>query len=118
MARTNNEVEQALMEYADLLSILTDDPYKPRAYEKAARAVGGYHADLRGMDLDGILAIPSVGKSIGEKIQIARARERNPLGNGEEHDQDEYSNDFKGVPPTNALNQAVNQKGRNCTAYA
>ena len=40
MARTNDEVEQALMEYADLLSILTDDPYKPRAYEKAARAVG------------------------------------------------------------------------------
>ena len=58
------------------------------------------------------------GESIGEKIQIARAREHNPLGNGEEHDQDEYSNDFKGVPPTNALNQAVNQKGRNCTAYA
>ena len=69
MARTNDEVEQALMEYADLLSILTDDPYKPRAYEKAARAVGGYHADLRGMDLDEILAIPSVGTSIGEKIR-------------------------------------------------
>ena len=42
MARLNDTVEAALIEYADLLSILTDDPYKPRSYEKAARAVGGY----------------------------------------------------------------------------
>jgi DNA polymerase (family X) len=69
MARTNDDVEQVLMEYADLLSILTKDPFKPRAYEKAARAVGGYHGDLDGMDLAEILKIPSVGKSIGEKIQ-------------------------------------------------
>ena len=57
-----------LIEFADLLSILTDDPFKPRAYEKAARSVGGYHADLPELDLKGILQIPSVGKSIGEKI--------------------------------------------------
>jgi DNA polymerase (family 10) len=69
VARTNDDVEQVLLEYADLLSILTDDPFKPRAYEKAARAVGGYHADLERMDLGEILKIPSVGKSIGEKIQ-------------------------------------------------
>ena len=39
MARLNDTAEAALIEYADLLSILTDDPYKPRSYEKAARAV-------------------------------------------------------------------------------
>ena len=69
MARANDEVEELLLEYADLLSILSEDAFKPRAYEKAARAVGGYHADLR--DLDGpkeILKIPNVGKSIGEKV--------------------------------------------------
>jgi DNA polymerase (family 10) len=66
--RTNDAVEQVLTEYADLLSILTDDPFKPRAYEKAARAVGGYAADLDGFELKDILAIPGVGKSIGEKI--------------------------------------------------
>lgn len=68
MPRSNDEVEAILLEYAELLSILTEDPFKPRAYEKAARSVGGYAADLRGLDLKGILAIPSVGKSIGEKI--------------------------------------------------
>ncbi|MET1010979.1 MAG: helix-hairpin-helix domain-containing protein, partial [Actinomycetota bacterium] len=42
MPRANDAIEAMLIEYADLLSILFEDPYKPRAYEKAARAVGGY----------------------------------------------------------------------------
>jgi DNA polymerase (family X) len=69
MARTNDTVEEALTEYADLLSILTEDPYKPRSYEKAARSVGGYPEDLAGMDRKQILKIPNVGASIGEKIE-------------------------------------------------
>ena len=68
MPRANDVVEAVLVEYADLLSITSDDPFKARAYEKAARAVGGYHADVATMDLKAILAIPNVGKSIGEKI--------------------------------------------------
>jgi DNA polymerase (family 10) len=67
--RANDAVEAALLEYADLLSILSGDPYKPRAYEKAARAVGGYAGDLAGMDHKQILQIPGVGSSIGEKIE-------------------------------------------------
>jgi DNA polymerase (family X) len=69
MPRANDAVEAMLTEYADLLSILFEDPYKPRAYEKAARAVGGYPVDLEGKDLSEILKIPSVGRSIGEKIE-------------------------------------------------
>jgi DNA polymerase (family 10) len=68
VARANDAVEAALLEYADLLAIVAEDRFKPRAYEKAAHAVGGYHADLEGMDLAQILQIPSVGKSIAEKI--------------------------------------------------
>jgi DNA polymerase (family X) len=69
MPRTNETVEAALTEYADLLSILTEDPYKPRSYEKAARSVGGHPDDLAGMDRKQILKIPNVGASIGEKIE-------------------------------------------------
>jgi len=69
MPRTNEQVEAILSEYAELLAIAGGDPYKPRAYEKAARSIGGYHADLRDLDVKGILAIPNVGKSIGEKVQ-------------------------------------------------
>src|SRR3990172_2785709 len=68
MPRANDAVEAVLLEYADLLSIVSEDPFKPRAYEKAARAVGGYPADLAGAHLKEILQVPSVGKSIGEKI--------------------------------------------------
>lgn len=68
MARANDDVERTLLEFADLLSILSEDEYKPRSYEKAARSVGGYHADVSELDLKGILQIPNVGKSIGEKI--------------------------------------------------
>lgn len=68
MPRANDGVERALNEYADLLSILTDDRFKPRAYEKAARAVGGYASDLAQLDRDQILRIPGVGASIAEKI--------------------------------------------------
>jgi len=68
MPRANDAVEAVLLEYADLLSIVSEDPFKPRAYEKAARAVGGYPADLAGADLKEILKVPGVGKSIGEKV--------------------------------------------------
>ena len=68
MARSNDAVEAMLLEFADLLSIVAGDAYKPRAYEKAARSVGGHHADLTGLDEKGILAIPNVGRSIADKI--------------------------------------------------
>jgi DNA polymerase (family X) len=66
--RTNETIEAALLEYAELLSITSADPYKPRSYEKAARSIGGYHTDIATLDQKGILEIPNVGKSIGEKV--------------------------------------------------
>ncbi len=68
MPRSNEIVEAALIEYAELLSITSADPYKPRSYEKAARSIGGYHADVASLDQTRILEIPNVGKSIGEKV--------------------------------------------------
>ncbi|MFL5737508.1 MAG: DNA polymerase/3'-5' exonuclease PolX [Actinomycetota bacterium] len=68
MTRANEEVESLLVEYADLLSIASSDPHKPRAYEKAARAIGGYHADIAGMDEKQLKAIPNVGSSIAQKV--------------------------------------------------
>ncbi|HET9311541.1 MAG TPA: DNA polymerase/3'-5' exonuclease PolX [Actinomycetota bacterium] len=68
MPRSNDLVERALQEYADLLSISGSDPYKPRAYEKAARAVGGYPEELAELDEAGVLSIPGVGRSIASKV--------------------------------------------------
>jgi DNA polymerase (family 10) len=68
MPRSNDEVARVFEEFADLLAILSGDPYKPRAYEKAARSIGGSGRELRDLDDAGILAIPNVGKSIAEKV--------------------------------------------------
>ena len=68
MPRANDLVESLLHEYADLLSISGGDPFRVRTYEKAARAVGGFHTDLETLGPDGLRQIPSVGKSTADKI--------------------------------------------------
>ncbi|MFF4044155.1 DNA polymerase/3'-5' exonuclease PolX [Streptomyces sp. NPDC001816] len=68
MARRNEEVEALLQEYADLIAITGGDAFKARAYEKAARAIGGHPTDISQLDADGLKEIPNVGKSIAEKV--------------------------------------------------
>lgn len=69
MPRSNDDVAAALQEYADLLAIVGDDAFKARAYEKAARSVGGYHGELDTLDDAAMLAIPNVGRSVAGKIR-------------------------------------------------
>jgi DNA polymerase (family 10) len=68
MPRANDSVAALLNEYADLLSITGGEAFKARSYEKAARAVAGHYADVATMDLPALQQIPSVGKSIAEKV--------------------------------------------------
>ncbi|GAA3548048.1 DNA polymerase/3'-5' exonuclease PolX [Streptomyces osmaniensis] len=68
MARSNDEVAALLQEYADLISITGGDAFRTRTYEKAARAIGGHHADVSTLDAKGLKGIPNVGKSIAEKV--------------------------------------------------
>ncbi|WP_367319202.1 DNA polymerase/3'-5' exonuclease PolX [Streptomyces sp. HUAS ZL42] len=68
MARSNDEVAAVFQEYADLISITGGDAFRARVYEKAARAIGGYHADVATLDAKGLQEIPNVGKSIAEKV--------------------------------------------------
>ncbi|MEV7188466.1 DNA polymerase/3'-5' exonuclease PolX [Kitasatospora sp. NPDC093102] len=68
MPRLNDQVRELLQEYADLINITGGDAFRARAYEKAARAVGGHPEDLAGLDVRGLREIPGVGKSTAEKI--------------------------------------------------
>ena len=68
MASTNDAVAGLLREYAELLAITGGDPFRARNYEKAAKAVAGYPADIAGMAEPALTAIPGVGKSIAAKI--------------------------------------------------
>ncbi|MCH0540808.1 DNA polymerase/3'-5' exonuclease PolX [Streptomyces sp. MUM 203J] len=68
MSRANDDVEALLREYADLIAISGGDAFKARAYEKAARSVGGHPADIATLGPEGLQEIPGVGRSIAEKI--------------------------------------------------
>ncbi|HKS49181.1 MAG TPA: DNA polymerase/3'-5' exonuclease PolX [Amycolatopsis sp.] len=69
MSRSNEDVEALLQEYADLLAITGGDAFKARAYEKAARAIGGHHEDIAALSGRELRQIPNVGKSIADKIE-------------------------------------------------
>ncbi|MFE7590641.1 DNA polymerase/3'-5' exonuclease PolX [Kitasatospora sp. NPDC057512] len=68
MPRLNDQVRELLQEYADLINITGGDAFRARAYEKAARAVGGHPEDLADLDVKGLQQIPGVGRSTAEKI--------------------------------------------------
>ncbi|MFD5748222.1 DNA polymerase/3'-5' exonuclease PolX [Streptomyces sp. NPDC127033] len=68
MVRPNEEVEALLQEYADLIAITGGEAFKARAYEKAARAIGGHPTDVSHLDVAGLKEIPGVGTSIAEKV--------------------------------------------------
>jgi DNA polymerase (family X) len=68
MASMNDAVAGLLREYAELLAITGGDPFRARNYEKAAKAIAGYPADIAGMAEPALTTIPGVGKSIAAKI--------------------------------------------------
>ncbi|MFJ9776013.1 helix-hairpin-helix domain-containing protein [Kitasatospora sp. NPDC101157] len=78
MPRLNDQVRELLQEYADLINITGGDAFRARAYEKAARAVGGHSEDLADLDVKGLQQIPGVGKSTAEKIAEYLATGRIP----------------------------------------
>ncbi len=68
MPRANETVAALLQEYADLLQISGGDQFRARNYEKAAKSVAGYSADIEHLNAAGLRAIPGVGSSIAAKI--------------------------------------------------
>ncbi len=90
MARANDSVAELLQEYADLIAITGGEAFRARVYEKAARAVAGYPADVATLDRKGLEAIPNVGGSTAAKIAeylhsgrieaVERLRGRIPAG--------------------------------------
>jgi len=66
----NLEVARVFLEIAGLLEVLGGDPFKIRAYRRAARSVETHQGDLEEMASTGRLQeIPGVGKALASKIQ-------------------------------------------------
>ena len=66
--RSNDAAAEALQELADLIAISGGDPYRVRAYEKAARSIAGYPLDLDTLDRKGLMAIPAIGAHTIDKL--------------------------------------------------
>ncbi len=67
----NAEIAQILSEIAALLEIKGENPFKVRAYERAAEAVGDLSQGVEQIRAGekGLRALPGVGASIAEKIE-------------------------------------------------
>ena len=68
MASANQEAAALLREYAELLGLTGGDPFRARNYERAAKAVAGYPADLATLPDKALTTIDGVGPSIAAKI--------------------------------------------------
>lgn len=67
--RANDTAAALLQEMADLMAILGHDGFRVRAYEKAAAAVAAYAKDIESLDIRGLQAIPSIGRSMASRIE-------------------------------------------------
>ena len=77
----NQTLTRLLNETADLIAIDGGDPFRVRSYQRAAEAVDQSTADLAAIafDLNQLLAVPGIGKSMAANIQAAAATGSFPL---------------------------------------
>ncbi|TNY38402.1 helix-hairpin-helix domain-containing protein [Thermomonospora catenispora] len=68
MGRSNAEVAELLLEYADLFAMDGGDAIRVRSYRKAAEAIAAHPGDLAAVD---VRTIPGVGEAIAAKVEEA-----------------------------------------------
>jgi len=67
---TNQEVARVLRQIADILQIKDDNPFKVKAYRKAADAIYHFEEDINVLHQTGRIAeIPGVGRAVQEKVE-------------------------------------------------
>jgi DNA polymerase (family X) len=69
MAWRNEELARLFAEMAELLLLQGETGFRVRAYERGARALSGYGADLAALSERDLAAIPGVGKAIAAKVR-------------------------------------------------
>ena len=67
-AVTNAEIAAAFEEIADILDLKGDNPFKIRAYRRAAQLIGGFEKPMA--EVERLEDLPGIGKELAEKIRI------------------------------------------------
>src|ERR671934_19247 len=65
----NDELARLFQEMAELLELKGETGFRVRAYDRGARALSGYGADLATLSERELAAIPGVGKAIAAKVR-------------------------------------------------
>lgn len=66
----NWEIAKVFDEIADLLDILGENPYKSRAYRRAAHKIGNAYLDVEQLSREGrLLELPGIGSALEKKIE-------------------------------------------------
>jgi DNA polymerase (family X) len=65
----NREIARIFSDIADILEIKEDNPFKIRAYRKAALNLEGITQDLAELTHKDLLQIPGVGADLAAKIE-------------------------------------------------
>ncbi len=66
---TNQEIARAFNEIADLLEIKGENPFRIRAYRRAAQNIESLGRDVAEMSEDEITRVPGIGKDLAGKIR-------------------------------------------------
>lgn len=65
----NQEIAGIFNEIADLLEIKGDNPFRIRAYRRAAQNIEGHAKNIADLSREELLEIPGIGKDLGDKIE-------------------------------------------------
>ena len=65
----NQEIAVIFNEIADLLEIKGDNPFRIRAYRRAALNIEGLSKNVEGLSKEELLKIPGIGQDLAEKIE-------------------------------------------------
>lgn len=65
----NQEIAGIFNEIADLLDIKGENPFRIRAYQRAAQNIEGHSKNIADLSREELLEIPGIGKDLADKIQ-------------------------------------------------
>lgn len=65
----NQDVARIFNEIADILEIQGDNPFRIRAYRRAAQNIEGLASDITGITEEELQKIPGIGRDLAEKIR-------------------------------------------------
>ncbi len=66
---TNQEVARVFNEIADMLELKGENPFRIRAYRRAAQNIEALSMEVSGLDEEALQKIPGVGKDLAHKIR-------------------------------------------------